>query len=104
MPDITLMQAKQHLHLHMDISDDDERLHQKIDEALDAVAEYLDRPLTDPRCRDKTDAAKLSPSLRAAALLILGDLWENGEAQQMVTLNVNMTCQNLMNPFRRLGV
>lgn len=104
MADIELVTAKQHLRLDMDCTDFDDMLALKIAEALDAVIEYLDRPLTDPRCRDKTDATQLAPSLRAAALLILGDLWENGSAQQSGPLVVNPTCQNLMNPFRKMGV
>lgn len=101
---ITLEQAKQHLRLATDTSDEDAMVEMLIKTALRAVRDYIDRPFTDDVCKDEENPSELAPPLRYAALLILGDLYENREAQQTTTLNINVTCQNLMNPYRKWGV
>lgn len=101
---ISVQNVKAHLRLALDSSAEDELIGGLIKTALRSMALYIDRPLTDAACRDPDDAELLDAPLRHAALLMIGDLYENREAQQMVTLNVNMTCQNLMNPYRKLGV
>lgn len=101
---ITLEQAKQHLNWDMGNSEKDEQIKDKIKEALRHVQDYIDRPFTDAVCRDYDNPLLLSPALIAAAKLILGDLMENEQAQQFMTLNINMSCQNLMNPYRKFGV
>lgn len=101
---ITLDQAKEHLRVDLSVSDEDALIEMLIKAALRAVRDYIDRPLTDAICRDLDDELELAPTLWYAALLILGDLYENREAQQSQTLSINMTCQNLMNPYRKMGV
>lgn len=101
---ITLEQAKQHLNWDMSNNEKDEQIKDKIKEALRHVRDYIDRPFTDAICRDYEDPSLLSPALISAAKLILGDLMENELAQQGQVLNINMTCQNLMNPYRKWGV
>lgn len=104
MADITVEQVKKHLRLALDTSDEDDMLEMLIETAVRAVRDYLDRSLTDDICRDDDDNTKLAPPLRYAALLMIGDLYENREAQQSSALNINVTCQNLMNPYRKLGL
>lgn len=101
---ISVQDVKAHLRLALDSNDDDAEIARMIKSALRSVSLYIDRPLTDAICRDPDDDTLLDTPLIQAALLMIGDFNENREAQQMVTLNVNMTCQNLMNPYRRLGV
>jgi hypothetical protein len=101
---ISLAEAKQHLRLQEDSGEEDAYIEMLIKTALRGVKDYIDRPFTDPVCQDEDNATLLAAPLRYAALLILGDLYENREAQQSMTLNINMTCQNLMNPYRKWGV
>lgn len=101
---ISLAEAKQHLRLQEDSGEEDAYIEMLIKTALRAVKDYIDRPFSDDVCKDDEDETKLAPPLRYAALLILGDLYENREAQQTMTLNINITCQNLMNPYRKWGV
>ncbi len=101
---ISVIEAKKHLRIEEDSGDEDAYIEMLIKTALRAVKDYIDRPFDDPVCQDDEDETKLAPPLRYAALLILGDLYENREAQQGMTLNINMTCQNLMNPYRKWGV
>lgn len=96
---ITLVQAKAHLrvlHYHEDVY-----ITGLIPVAVQAVADYIDRPLSDAVCLDA--AGNLKAPLRHAMLLMIGDLYANREAQG-AALAVNMTCQNLLNPYRRMGV
>lgn len=96
---ITLEQAKAHLrvlHYH-----EDDYIGALIPVAVQAVADYIDRPLNHAVCVDL--AGNLKAPLRHAMLLMIGDLYANREAQG-AALAVNMTCQNLLNPYRRLGV
>lgn len=104
MVDITLADAKEQLRLATDSSAEDNSIQRMIKTALTHVSNYLDRPLTDAQCRDKENPDLLASPLIDAALLILHDLYENRGAQQEATLNINMSCQNLMNPYRKLGL
>jgi len=99
---ITLERAKQHL--RVEHGDEDALIELLIKTALRGVRDYIDRPLTDAICRDEEDELLLAAPFQYAQLLMIGDMYENREAQQMVTLNINMTCQNLMNPYRKMGV
>lgn len=101
---ISIIEAKQHLRLDTDTGEEDELIEMLIKTALRAVKDYIDRPFTDDVCKDDDDNTKIAPPLRYAALLMLGDLYENREAQQWQALSINMTCQNLMNPYRKMGV
>ena len=101
---ISLAEAKEHLRLQEDGGEEDAYIEMLIKTALRAVKDYIDRPFSDPVCQDEDNATLLAAPLRYAALLILGDLYENREAQQTMTLNINITCQNLMNPYRKWGV
>ena len=99
---ITLERAKQHL--RVEHGEEDALIELLIKTALRGVKDYIDRPLSDAICRDDANALLLAPPLQFAQLLMIGDMYENRESQQMMTLNINMTCQNLMNPYRKWGV
>lgn len=96
---IELDDAKKHLRvLH---NRDDDYIESLIPVALDLISAEIDRPLTDPRCL--TDGT-LKPTLRQAALLIIGDLYQNREAQQDVDLKQNATLQRLLFSCVSMGV
>lgn len=48
------------------------------------------------------DAASVPEDLRAGLLLLVGDLFENRQAQQAEALNQNLAVQHLLMPFRRM--
>ena len=96
---ISLALAKKHLRILNNQEDD--LISLLINAALPAIAGYLDRELTDPKCLIN---GSLAAPLVAAGLLIIGDLYANREAQQNQALVINPTCQNLMNPYRKMGV
>lgn len=101
---ITVEEVKVALNYPLDINDKDAQIEKFIKTALAAVSDYIDRPLSDPRCRDKEDPLLIAYPLIHAALLMVGDFMDNLAAQQETALNINITCQNLMNPYRKLGV
>lgn len=107
---IPLVEAKKHLQvIH---TDEDVLIGSLINAAVDHVSMWIDRPLdgTDsiPVVLDSADpptVTGLKPSLYAAALLILGDLYANREANLTeVRFFVNPTLERLMWPYRRMGV
>lgn len=101
---ITVEEVKIRLNRYLDLSDKDSVIEENIKEALVAVSDYIDRPLTDLRCRDKEDSEKLAYPLRAATIMLIGTLLEDLEAQQDTVLNVNPRFYDLMNPYRKWGV
>ncbi|MFA9202788.1 MAG: head-tail connector protein [Flavobacteriales bacterium] len=96
---VTLEQAKAHLRVLHYYEDD--YIAALIPVAAQAVADYIDRPLDHLICVDL--AGNLKAPLRHAMLLMIGDLYANREAQG-AALAVNITCQNLLAAYRRLGV
>ena len=107
---ITLEDGKKHLQVIHD--DEDVLIKFLIDAAIDHVSMWIDRPL------NGTDAVPvllngatppsvtgLKPSLYAAGLLILGDLYANRESNITdIRLTVSPTLERLMWPYRRMGV
>lgn len=97
---ITLEQAKEHLRVTHNI--DDAYIEGLIPTAFQLIADELDRELTDDVCL--TPTGSLSNSLRHAALLVIGDLYVNREAQQPEQLHNNEAITRLLNKYRRVGV
>lgn len=86
-PTISLAEAKEHLRITH--SNEDTVLAIYIAAADDHIANYLNKsPFM------KTSATK------AAALLIVGDLYENREAQSDKDYKINPTVENLLFPYR----
>ena len=88
---LTLAEAK--LHLRVDHDDEDVLIQSLIEAACDAVAHHLNKQPTDL-------FFSIEPSLRAAALLLVGDLYENRMAQTDRPLSDNKTFQRLLAPYR----
>lgn len=96
---ITLDEAKRHLRLELDDDSQDGHLQLIVDAAIDAVQQFLDDP-------EPYDSSGAPPSVKAAALLIVGDLFNNREGQFVGMVPVrNQTVSNLLWPYRKgLGV
>ena len=68
--------------------------------SLKAVQNFIDRDLADVL----QDDSSLPEDLLFAALLIVGDMYTNRAAQTDANLYVNIACERLMWPYRRMGV
>ena len=92
---ISLTEAKTHLRVDQDA--DDAAIVSMINAAEAATADYLNLTLAD-----------LEPSapapVKAAALLLVADLYENRERQNSEPLYRNQTYERLLNPYRQMGV
>lgn len=97
---ITLEQAKSHLRVTHEI--DDAYIAGLIPTSFRLIADELDRELTEAICL--TPTGELSESLQHAALLIIGDLYQNREAQQTEQLHMNRALDRLLNKYRKWGV
>ena len=86
---LTLDEAK--LHCRIDHNDEDALLGALIATATTAVADYLNVTTV-----DSTAAAPV----KSAALLLVGDLYANREAQGDRQFYKNPTFENLLNPYR----
>lgn len=86
---LTLNETK--LHLRVDHDDDDSLIYGLIETASAAVANHL----------NVTTVAEPVPApVRAAALLLVADLYEHREAQTDRPLTRNATYENLLAPYR----
>ena len=86
---LTLDEAK--LHCRIDHNDEDALLGALIATATAAVADYMNVTSV-----DSTAAAPV----KSAALLLVGDLYANREAQGDRQFYKNPTFENLLNPYR----
>ena len=69
--------------------------------ALENVENFIDRPLSELA----DSSGEIPSSLKAAALLIVGDLYSNRSDVVVGTIvAVNPTTQRLMLPYRKMGV
>lgn len=88
---ITLSEAKQHL--RVDINEDDLLIGRLIDAATAAVLDYLNLD-------DGFDSNGMPEPVKAATLLLIGDLYEHRERQADRQLYRNDTYERLLNPYR----
>ncbi|WP_163070419.1 head-tail connector protein [Acinetobacter baumannii] len=95
---ITLDLAKSHLRvLH---ARDDSYIELLIKAALKAVINFIDKEFSEIQQVD----GSLPEDLVYAALLIIGDMYQNRAAQTDAALHVNIACERLMFPYRKMGV
>ena len=97
---ITLEQAKSHLRVTHEM--DDSYIAALIPTSFRLIADDIDRELTDTICLKPT--GELSESLQHAALLIIGDLYQNREAQQTEQLHMNQALDRLLSKYRKVGL
>jgi hypothetical protein len=106
---VTLTLAKKHLRVLHD--DDDAEIEAYLAAAETIVTEYLDRAVygsTDdsppgaPPSDDDGTAIEISPAITAAVLLMLGDLYENREADSQDTSSAMLprAVRALLAPYR----
>lgn len=87
-------------HLRVVHARDDKYIELLTKAALKAVQNFIDRDLQDVLQDDDS----LPEDLIFAALLIVGDMYTNRAAQSEANLYVNIACERLMWPYRRMGV
>lgn len=87
-------------HLRIIHGRDDEYIKLLTKAALKAVQHFIDRDLKDVLQDDDS----LPEDLLYAALLIVGDMYTNRAAQADANLYVNIACERLMWPYRKMGV
>ena len=88
---LTLADVK--LHCRIDHNDEDSLLGALIATATTAVADYMNM--------DADDVDDTAPApVKSAALLLVGDLYANREAQGDRQFYKNPTFENLLNPYR----
>ncbi|WP_431856608.1 head-tail connector protein [Azospirillum sp.] len=100
MPSIvTLDEAK--AHLRVDGADDDADITLKLEAAQDAAVQYLNRPV--PWADAAGIEVPVPASVKAAVLLLLGDLYAIREASIVGTIHtVNPTVERLLSPYRKV--
>ena len=87
---LTLPEVK--LHCRIDHAEDDALLSAMIDAAVASVGDYINAP-------EPLDATAPAP-VKAAALLLVGALYEQRESQGDRPYNKNPTFEALLNPYR----
>ncbi|WP_448208480.1 head-tail connector protein [Azospirillum sp. sgz302134] len=96
---VTLDEAK--AHLRVDGPDDDADIGLKLAAAEDLAAQLLNRPL--PWTDGAGAVVPVPAAVKAAILLILGDLYASREAMSAgLTLAENPTLGRLLAPYRRI--
>lgn len=88
---LTLTETK--LHIRVDGTDDDTLIEGMIDAATQATADYLGLDLSQL-------TGPLPAPIRAAALMLVADLYDNREAQADRAYHANPTYERLLNPYR----
>lgn len=99
---ITLDEVK--LHLRLDLNEDSEldpQLQAMLDAAIDHASQYLNRPIP---WADDTSSDIFPASVRAAILLIVGDLHENREGLIVGTIVARNPAVDRLLHFYRLGL
>ena len=96
---VTLEEAK--LHLRVDGSDDDADITIKLEAAEESAVNFLNRPIP-WKGTDGMDVP-VPASVKAAILLLLGDLYANREGAIVGTIHtVNPTVERLLWPYRKV--
>lgn len=86
------------LHLRVDHDDEDELIQRKYDAALDYAKNYCGRDIPFDGDDD------LNPSIRAAILLIIGDLYANRENIVVGASTANIEAAHNLMHFHRKGL
>lgn len=109
---VTLIEAKDFLNVYF--SEKDAQIQLMIDAAERHVAEFLNRPLTDPELTtagdspppDSPGAVELLPNVKMGILYYVGDFWQNREITVTGTIVAkNDMAERILYPYRiELGV
>ncbi|KKW75745.1 DNA packaging protein [Acinetobacter sp. Ag2] len=79
---------------------DDVYIGKLIKAALKHILNFVDRPISEILESDGSYPA----DLEIAAYLIITDMYQNRAAQTEANLYVNRACENLMLPYKKMGV
>jgi hypothetical protein len=97
---VTLAEAKKHLLIEKTFTEDDAYIAGLTDVAEDAVEKHLDVKLSCPA----DEEGALPPSVRAAILLLVGNLYANREPVAFTSVNkVPYTFEYLISLYRNYG-
>ena len=88
------------IHLRVLHARDDSYIELLTKAAFENIENFIDRPLVEL----KDDMGEIPSSLKAAALLIVGDLYSNRSNVVGTIVAVNPTTERLMLPYRKMGV
>ena len=100
---ISLEQAKQHL--RVDFADDDALIELYIGAATEQIERHIQRKVIDHEDqRQGPDDLMVNDALKAAALLFVGNLYENREATTDKTGELPLGYWSLIQPYRIMGV
>ena len=88
------------IHLRVLHARDDSYIELLTKAAFENIENFIDRPLVEL----KDDTGEIPSSLKAAALLIVGDLYSNRSNVVGTIVAVNPTTERLMLPYRKMGV
>ena len=89
------------IHLRVLHARDDSYIELLTKAAFESVENFIDRPLVEL----KNDVGEIPSSLKAAALLMVDDLYSNRSDVVVGTIvAVNPTTERLMLPYRKMGV
>lgn len=95
---LELSEVKNHLRvLH---ARDDSYIQLLTKAALESVENFIDRPFLDVF----DEFGDIPASLKAAALLMVGDMYSNRSDVVGTIVAVNPTTQRLMLPYRKMGI
>lgn len=99
---MTLDQVKKHLRLCLNDAEENDHLDLITSAAVSHASQYIDRPI--PWADESGELVPVPPDVKAAILLIIGDLYENREGLIVGTIvATNPAVQNLLH-FHRVGL
>lgn len=100
---IALIEAK--LHLRIDHTEDDPLITLYIGAAQEQIERHIQRKIiTDEEERTSADDVVNNSALKAAALLFIGNLYENREATTDKPNELPLGYWSLIQPYRVMGV
>ena len=100
---ISLIEAK--LHLRIDHTEDDPLITLYIGAAQEQIERHIQRKIiTDEEVRKSADDVVNNSALKAAALLFIGNLYENREATTDKPNELPLGYWSLIQPYRVMGV
>lgn len=96
---VTITEVKAHLRITSNV--EDALLQLYMDAANDRIENYINRPIP-----DNTDSPPTAPAaIKAAALLIISDMYENREGAGEKEIKENPALKSLLYPYRvELGI
>ncbi|MDG5498965.1 head-tail connector protein [Marinobacter sp. BGYM27] len=99
---MTLEQIKHHLRLELDDESQDAHLENLSEAAEDYAAQYIGQSI--PWKDSEGEDVPVPASIKAALLLVIGDLYENREAQIVGTIRADNPAVERLLHFYRVGM